>query len=56
MHLTDAYRVIGRIRRKEGQRALAVASLRTALEMAKVTGAGLSAAAAEKELEALCEA
>ncbi len=53
LHLADAYRVIGRIRHREGQRALAVASLRTALEMAKVTGAGLSATAAERELEAL---
>ena len=55
-HLTDAYRVIGKIRKVEGQRALALASLRTALEMARVTGAGLSAAAAERELEALSEA
>jgi tetratricopeptide (TPR) repeat protein len=56
LHLADAYRVIGRIRKVEGQRALALASLRTAVEMARVTGAGLSAAAAERELEALSEA
>ena len=56
LHLAEAYRVIGRIRKVEGQRALALASLRTALEMARITGAGLSAAAAERELEALNEA
>ena len=56
LHLADAYRVIGRIRKVEGQRQLALASLRTALEMARITGAGLSAAAAERELEALNEA
>jgi hypothetical protein len=56
LHLADAYRVIGRIRRATGEPMLAASSLRTAVEMARVTGAGLSAVAAERELEALCEA
>jgi tetratricopeptide (TPR) repeat protein len=56
LHLADAYRVLGRIRRATGQFALAESCLRTAVEMARVTGAGLSAAAAERELEAMCEA